>query len=425
MFSTKNVHQLLNYVIFYGLMRNMIKEFKLSNNINACIKINENTPRIALSLNFSINKPEKHAGEYLLLSRLLLKGTKKYSSEELSSILEENAIDFYTDMKHDYLRFRFVSLNEDFKLALSILSDIIQNSTFEEFEKERIKLKGELLAELDSAKVKVSDLFTKTIYKNHFYGNSYTTILEEIDSVTLDDVKNSYSEILNNSSKALVVVGDTDFNKIEQLLNEYLSCISASKQESSLISIPELSAKEYVELTKDDAQQAQIIQGWQVASIDSEDYPKLMLLNIILGASGLSSRLFLELREKKGLAYTVRTSYEVHLKSSVFSIYIGTEPSNIQTSIDGFHEEIEKIKNILVSEEELHNAKNNLIGKQQFITETNSQQANFMADYAISGKPFNYQEIIINKIRTISSQDLMNCAKKYFTDDFVLAVLKP
>lgn len=403
----------------------MMREIKLNNGICACVKTNKDTPRIALSLNFSIVKPEKFPGEYLLMNRLLLKGTTNYSSEKLSSILDENAIDLYTEMKHDYLRFRFVALNEDFELALSVLSDIIKNSTFEEFEKERVKLKGELLAELDSAKVKVSDLFSKTIYKNHFYGNSYTTILDNIDKVTIEDVKNSYAEIIQNSKKTLAVVGDIEPEPVNELLNKYLSDIEGSLEIDSNIPTPSVTKYEYAELTKDDAQQAQIIQGWQVASIDSEDYPKLMLLNIILGASGLSSRLFLELREKKGLAYTVRTSYEVHAKASVFSIYIGTEPSNIETSINGFHEEIDKIKNILVSEEELQNAKNNLIGKQQFITETNSQQANLMAYYAILGKPFNYQETIINKIRAISSEELMICAKKYFTDDFVLAVLKP
>jgi len=403
----------------------MMREIKLNNGICACVKTNKDTPRIALSLNFSIVKPEKFPGEYLLMNRLLLKGTTNYSSEKLSAILDENAIDLYTEMKHDYLRFRFVALNEDFELALSVLSDIIKNSTFEEFEKERVKLKGELLAELDSAKVKVSDLFSKTIYKNHFYGNSYTTILDNIDKVTLEDVKNSYAEIIQNSKKTLAVVGDIESEQVNELLNKYLSDIEGSSEIDSNIPTPSVAKYEYAELTKDDAHQAQIIQGWQVASIDSEDYPKLMLLNIILGASGLSSRLFLELREKKGLAYTVRTSYEVHAKSSVFSIYIGTEPSNIETSINGFHEEIDKIKNILVSEEELQNAKNNLIGKQQFITETNSQQANLMAYYAILGEPFNYQETIINKIRAISSEELMVCAKKYFTDDFVLAVLKP
>ena len=150
-----------------------------------------------------------------------------------------------------------------------------------------------------------------------------------------------------------------------------------------------------------------------------------MLLNIILGASGLSSRLFLELREKKGLAYTVRTSYEPHLKSAVFSIYIGTEPGNIQTSIDGFKEEIEKIKNIPVGEEELHNAKNNLIGKQQFLSETNTQQANIMAYYSIMGKEFNYRNTVIEQIKNVTSEDIQACANKYFTEDFVLAVLKP
>ena len=402
-----------------------MRELILDNKAITCIKQNKNTPRIAFSMNFSILEPEKQAGEYLLMNRLLLKGTKQYSSEELSNILDENAIDLYTEMKHDYLRFRFVALNEDFELALLIISDIILNSTFEEFEKEKTKLKGELLAELDSAKVKVSDLFTKTIYKNHFYGHSYTTVLENIDNVTLDDVKSAYANILNNSKKTIAVVGDIDFDKTKNILNQYLKNIPESKEIDSRIPEPQQIQNEYVEIIKEDAQQAQIIQGWRVPSITSEDYPKLMLLNVILGASGLSSRLFLELREKKGLAYTVRSSYENHLKGSVFSIYIGTESGNIETSIAGFKEEIEKIKTILVSEEELHNAKNNIIGKQQFITETNSQQANLMAYYAISGRNFDYQKDVVEKLKRVTAQELMDCANKYFTNDYVLAILKP
>lgn len=403
----------------------MMKEFKLNNGIETCLKINQNTPRIALTINFSITKPEKHAGEYLLMSRLLLKGTNKYSSEEISSILDENAIELYTEMKHDYLRFRFVALNEDFELALSMLSDIIKNSTFSEFEREREKLKGELIADLDSAKVRVSDLFTKNIYKNHFYGNSYTKILDEIDSVSFEDIKNSYDEIVSNSKKTLTLVGDVDIERASELLNKYLSSIQGTGEYKSMVETPALPQQEKVEFVKDDAQQAQIIQGWQVASVGSEDYPKLMLLNVILGASGLSSRLFMELREKKGLAYTVRSSYEVHLKGSVFSIYIGTEPSNIDTSIEGFNQEISKIKNILVSEEELHNAKNNLIGKQQFLTETNSQQANLIAYYSIMGFPCNYQEELIGKIKKVTPEEIKECANKYFTDNYITAIIRP
>ena len=398
-----------------------MREYNLNNNIRVCIKENKNTPRVALTINLSISKQEKNPGEYILMNRLLLKGTEKYSSEELSAILDENAIDFSTEMKSDYLRFRFVCLNEDFEKALAILQDVILNSTFAEFEKEKTKLKGELTAELDSAKVKVSDLFTKTIYKNHFYGHSYTKVLEEIDNVLPSDVTNAYHEILNNSAKTLALVGDVD----AALLDKYLDRIPASKDLESQIEVPETLTQEYTEIIKEDANQAQIIQGWLVPTIGDDEYPALMLLNVILGASGLSSRLFLELREKKGLAYTVRTAYETHRKSAVFSIYIGTEPSNIQTSIAGFKEEIEKIKNIPVSEEELKNAVNNLIGKQQFVTETNGQQANLMAYYAIMGKPFEYREEIVEKLHKVTPQDIQDCANKYFTDDYVISVIKP
>ncbi len=398
-----------------------MREFELKNNIKACFKQNKNTPRVGLTLNFSIENPENNSGEYSLMNRLLLKGTKKHSAEEISSLLDNNAIELYTEMKSDYLKFKFICLNEDFELALSILNEIILNPTFEEFEKEKQKLKGELTAELDSAKVKVSDLFTKTIYKNHFYGHSYTKILEEIDNVEKENVINSYKNLLNNSKKSLAIVGDVDYSIAEK----YLSNIPSSKEVESLIPEPSKIKKEYVEIIKEDANQAQILQGWRVPTIGHKDYPVIMLLNVILGASGLSSRLFLELREKKGLAYTVRSAYETHLKSAVFSIYIGTEPSNIETSIQGFKEEIEKIKNIPITIEELNNAKNNLIGKQQFISETNSQQAGMMAYYSIMGKPFDYQKTIIEQIKSVTPEQIQDCANKYFTEDYIIAIIKP
>ena len=139
-------------------------------------------------------------------------------------------------------------------------------------------------------------------------------------------------------------MGDLDTSFVVNLLNKHFGDIPISKDIESAIAEPKSIVNTYVEQIKEDAQQAQILQGWIVPAIGSEDYPKLMLLNVILGASGLSSRLFLELREKKGLAYTVRRSYENHKKAAVFSIYIGTEPSNIETSIAGLKKKLKKLK---------------------------------------------------------------------------------
>ncbi len=403
----------------------MMKEFTLNNNILSVYKQNDNTPRVAFSLNVAINSPEKHAGCYSLMNRLLLQGTKKYTNTKLAEILDENAIDLNTDMKQDYLKFRFVCLNEDFELAVNILDDIIKNSTFDEFEKEKEKMRGEIIADLDSARTKISDAFVKTIYKDHYYGHSCTLVLEALDSITKEDVVSSYNKIIQEGKKVLSIVGSLDFDFVEPILNNSIGKIIDSPMYEKNIEKPVLETTRKVEVIKEDANQAQILQGWIVPNSKSEDYPTLAVINTILGASGLSSRLFLELRDKKGLAYTVRTSCDPKELCSVFSIYIATEPSNIEISLEGFTEEINKIKNIPVSVEELTDAKNNIAGKQQFLSETNSQQANSMAYYGLMGFGFDYQLKLLEKIKNVTSEQIMECANKYFDENFVTAILRP
>ena len=319
-------------------------------------------------------------------------------------------------MKQDYLRFRVVCLNEDIEHALEIVSDIILNSTFKEFDKEKTKLEGEIPAELDSARTKAMDNFVKTLFKNHYYGNTYTNILENLPNVTKEDVISSYKNILKTGKKILAIVGDIDFEVIEDLLNKYLGNIPNDDVKQQEISVPILEKSEVVEIIKPDANQAHIFQGWLVPTYTSEEYPAFLVLNTILGASGLSSRLFCELRDKKGLAYTVRSSYDTYAVCADFNIYIGTEPKNIQTSLDGFMEEIQKIKDVLVEEDELSNAKNNYIGKLQFITETNAQQANFLAYRAMCGLGFKAKEELIKKVKSVTSEQIQNVAGKYLND---------
>ena len=105
--------------------------FELDNGISGVYSEAKNTPRVALALNVAINNPEKIPGTYSLMNRLLLQGTKKYSSEELANLLDKNAIDLNTDMKQDYLRFKVVCLNEDIDLAIEFMAEILKNSTFE------------------------------------------------------------------------------------------------------------------------------------------------------------------------------------------------------------------------------------------------------------------------------------------------------
>ncbi len=404
----------------------MIKEIsKLNNNIEYFYKKNENTPRIAAALNFSVNEPEKKAGIYSLMARLLLQGTKKHNSEELANEFEKYAIDFASELFPNYLRLKFVCLNEDFSKAIELMHEVITETTFEEFEKERIKLKGEITAELDSPRAIAMDAYCSAMFENHYYGNSMTKVMENIDSITREDVIDAYNTILNDSKKVLTIIGSLDKTEVMPQIEQTIGTIEKSVDNNFQIEQPELKEKKEIINIKSDLNQAHIIKGWQTATIGEEDYAPLVLLNIILGASGLSSRLFLELRDKKGLAYVVRSSYETYKLAGNFLIYIATEPKNIEVSLKGFDEELEKIKTILVSEEELNNAKNNLIGKYAFLAETNIQQACASAKYAVLDFGFEYIDEIKEQIQKVTPEQILACAQKYFNDKYVLSIIKP
>ena len=401
------------------------KYSKLKNEIEFAYKRNPNTPRVALYLNMSLNKDFYNPGVNSLMTRLFMQGTKTRTAQELSEELDKYAIEFTSELKLDYLKLKFVCLNEDFEKALEIFTDIVKNTTFEDFDKERGKLEGEIVAELDSPRAKVIDSFYKNIYESHNYGSTNTIILNNLKNVKKEEVINSYNSILKDSRKVMAFVGDLDYEKVYNLLEENFGDLPKSNPILPELKKPELNNLKVDNVIQQDLNQAHILKGWLVESANSDDYPALALLNIILGASGLSSRLFLELRDKKGLAYVVRSAYDIARLGANFSIYIATEPKNIETSLKGFEEEIQKIKTELVDNEELENAKNNLFGKWAFIDETNSQQANWIAHYGIMGFGFDFFENAVDKIKKVTPHDIKDCANKYFNDKYVLTVLKP
>lgn len=398
---------------------------KLKNGIDFFYKRNLDTPRAALCLNFALPDFGFAPGVTSLMVRLLFKGTKTRSAEVIADEFDKNGIDFTVETKQDYLRFRFLCLNEDFEKAVELVTDLIKNSTFECFDTEVAKLQGEIVAELDSPRGKVIDNYCKHLFENHYYGYTNTKILENLENITKEQVISAYQNIFNNGKKVLSFVGDIEFNTVEGLVNNSFGDLPAGNEKNNCNAPEILNEHKYLEIIKPDANQAHIVKGWRVGAFDSEDYPALNLLNVILGASGLSSRLFLELRDKKGLAYVVRSSYDVSALGASFSIYIATEPKNIEVSLKGFEEEIEKIKNVLVSEEELENAKNNILGKWAFSFETNAQQACNFAHYGILNLGIDFNEKVKEKIKLVTAEQVKACANKYFNDKFVTSILKP
>ena len=402
-----------------------MERYTLKNGIKTIIKRNNNTPRTALVLCAKLNKDETKAGLYYLMVQMLFQGTKTRTSEFLVNELDENGIDLNVEKKSDYIRVKLISLNEDINLALEIMQDIIENSTFNDFEKEIVKIKGEFEADLDSAKVKAQDEYYRSIFPNHTYGIGRAEMLEQMDSITREDLISVYEEFKFEMQKNITGVGDLDKEVVIPLLENHFCGLKVSDDKYERKLVEPLLENVVSVVEKEDANQAQIFQGWRVPSIFDEDYPVLSLINSIMGASGLSSRLFLELREKQGLAYTVRSVNEVLFTAGHFFVYIGTEPKNIQVAIDGFKKEMYKLMNEPISDEELENAKNNAIGKRQFYYQTNISEAITSGYYELLNLGYEFEEKLVNSIKSVTKEQIMEVANKYFSKSNALCVLAP
>ncbi len=404
----------------------MEKKLKLDNGITLIYKNNKSTPRTNITFFNQMGiYCDNIPSETLLISRLLLQGTKRYSAKELAEIFDRNAIDVSCDVKQDFFRARATFLNEDFETAVDLLSDILLNSTFENIEKEKNKIKGEIISDLDSPRVKALDNFTDNLYKNHPYGNVHTRNLNNIEKISADMIKDLYYSNLSADKIVIVVAGDIDEDKAVILLNKYFGSIT--KKDINVIQKEFLPIEEnrIVKIAKNDVEQAQVLLGWRLPGIEQINLPALLVLNSVLGSSGLMSRLFYELREKKGLGYEVRSSADIMKHASTFFLYIATNPLNIQTCIEGFKTEIEKLINIKVAESELNSAKNNLIGKRAYLHETNTMQAYYLGYYELIKNDMNYDSELNNLILNVPADDIQEIAKQYFTQNYIISLVAP
>lgn len=398
-----------------------------NNGINILLKKIPKTPRMSVSFFFKINKKEKFFGINSLLARLFLQGTKKYSAVELSLAFENECIDITTKAKQDYLKFSLCFLNEDFNRAMDLVKDLILNSTFDDFEKEVFKLKGEIISDLDNPKMKLTDTFVKNLFKNHSYSSTHTKILEDLDKITKNDIIEAHSALFN-CFKSIVVVGD--YENDEKMIEYFTSNFDFMKSCDETCEIEDIfkldiEKDEIVKIVKNDASQAQIIQGWLVDSFNSNLSAKIAVLNNVLGSSGLSSRLFVNLRDKQGLAYTVRSQYETLAHSAIFNMYIGTAPINIQKSLNGFKDELQKLADIPLSDEELTGAKENIQGRLKYFTQNNSQ-INAVDGYNfMMGLGLDYNERFMAEIRQVNQKDVQDMAKMLLSMPKLITIIAP
>src|SRR6266487_1672446 len=239
------------------------------------------------------------------------------------------------------------------ELATDVLFDIVSNSQLapSDIEKERMVILEELKMYLDQPQDYVHSLFEAIMWPGHPLGRDIIGTVESVSATTRDDLRSYVDGHYCLSNLVVGLAGALDAEQASRMIESRLA-LPATPNGSGYLPAPAALERPALVLHRKDTEQAHICLGTRAVSYLDPDRYALDLLNTILG-EGMSSRLFLEIREKRGLAYDVHSYSSKHSDSGSFAVYMGVDPKKTGEALDAVLHELRQIADRPVPEEEL------------------------------------------------------------------------
>ena len=388
----------------------MLKLTKLNNGMTVISDSIDSVETISLGIFVSVgsvNEEDNQKGLSHFLEHMVFKGTITRNALQISSEIESVGGIMNAFTGQEMTGFHVKILKEHLPLAIDIISDMLQNPTFDsiEFNRERKVVIQEIKMVNDSPDDYISDLFQSTCFTNERLGSPILGFEEGILSYTPDDIRNYMDTNYSIDKMVLVASGNVKHDELVDLANKFIVKLKQFKTK-------QVKKQNYTGgyLYKErDLEQTHIMMGYEGCSYNDNTKYKLMLLSSILG-SGSSSRLFQEVREKRGLVYTVYSTTSAFRDTGTFGVYAACEPSKTEEVISIVKEELNKIQSNL-SIEELNKAKMQLKSSILMGLEINSNRMEKIASqYLLEGKITEVNETIssINRLDIENIESIAN-----------------
>ncbi|HIS88221.1 TPA: insulinase family protein [Candidatus Avigastranaerophilus faecigallinarum] len=404
-------------------------KYELEN--GAVLIITQNTSNDIVAMEMSSkggNNLEKIPGIATITAETMLKGTKKYKSQELSLLLEENGIRIAPSARGDSFGIAAKFTKNEKNLALDIFEEIATKASLDSYDIERVKAdKMHSIKNKNNTPDSLAfDEFRTALWDGTPYGNTGKILQKTIPYIQTEDIVEFYNNLFPAENVVITINGNVDsqeyinyFSKLLRKTNKPKISLSDYKNK-----FKPLLKNKIVKVNKD-SQAVWLLLGWLTDGVENQkDWATLQVIDSMLG-SGMSSRLFTQLRDEQGLAYQVGSSFSANVNKGVFALYIATNPKNVQVAKAGLFNEIEKLKKEFVTEKELSEAKDKLLGNYVLSMETNMDKASIVNSIEISGRDFTFLNKYPQLINEITVQDVIKTANKYFSKPYVFTMVGP
>jgi len=326
------------------------KTITLSNGLTILLDhFNSNTLSIGLWLNVgSVNENNKQLGIAHMLEHMAFKGTKNRNAFDISKEIEDVGGDINAYTSKENTAYYVKLLPSNYELGIEILSDIFLNSTFpkEEIERERGVIISEIGQSNDMPDDKVFDKFYSLAYQNQSIGKPILGTKVSVGGFDKDDLKEFCNQNYNPSNLIIGISGKFDERKIINQIKKNFEFLKSGNKSTK----PKYKWNSGFHSEKKDLQQAHIVFGVEGLSNVDKQRLDLSALSIILGG-GMSSKLFQEIREKKGLCYSIFSFQSQFLSSGIFGFYSACNPNDLENLLDTSLNEIKNLsKNITIND---------------------------------------------------------------------------
>jgi predicted Zn-dependent peptidase len=358
----------------------------------------------------SRNETPAQAGVSHFLEHLLFKGTARYSAIEIAEKLDGlgASVNAATGKETTHLHARF--LDEHTEEVFDLLAEMLLAPTYPEVDSEREVVLEEIAMYEDEPQDRVHDILAGAVFGDHPLGRRVLGEAEVISSVPVPEIEDYRSTHYTGANIVVGAAGNVDHARISELSERLVQPPHAAASEGSATAADGVARLRFYEK---DTEQYHICFGAPGITREDERRYALAVLDSIFGGSS-SSRLFREVREKRGLAYAVGSYNEQYTDSGLVASYVGTREDNVEEACSIIGAELARLRTEPVSTEELSRGKESVKGRLVLSSESTAARMSRISRATLFGLPIDSLDEMLAKVDAVTVEDLTALAEELY-----------
>lgn len=372
----------------------------------------------------SAHESANQAGLANLTAKLLTYGTKGRSAVQINETLDFIGASLETGCGQDTASLSVTVLKKDLPTGLDLLADILTQPTFPQTEIDRQKqaVIATIRANEENPGAVAAKAFAAALFPQSPYGRPVEGTEASVKSLQQKNLQDFFARYYRPNRTIVAIVGDVSEQEIAPLLSKALRGW-AKGEPSAPPTAPVNSGPPKLVRVNKELTQANIAMGHGGVARGNPDYYAIQVMNYILGGGGFSSRAMDSIRNERGLAYSVYSFFAAEKSHGTFEFVMQTKNETATEAIRIATDEMRRIREQLVSDQELNDAKDYLIGSFPLRLDTNRKVASFLAQVEYFELGLDYPDRYPNLIRSVTREDVLRVAREYLQPDKLFTVI--